>query len=50
MHVFPTIFERVAGNLLNVDGSATQLPAILLCVDAPLVSCYNQFDLDIKSE
>ena len=40
MPVFPTIFERVAGNLLSVDGSATQLPAILLAillgVDAPL--------------
>ena len=39
--VFPAIFpERVAGNLLSVDGSATQLPAILLAillgVDAPL--------------
>ena len=35
------IFERVAGNLLSVDGSATQLPAIILLaillgVDAPL--------------
>ena len=42
MPVFPAIFERVAGNLLSVDGSATQLPAILLAillgVDAPL-SC-----------
>ena len=42
MPVFHTIFERVAGNLLSVDGSATQLPAILLAilldVDAPLVS------------
>ena len=42
MPVFPTIFERVAGNLLSVDGSATQLPAILLAilldVDAPLSS------------
>ena len=40
MPVFPAIFERVAGNLLSVDGSATQLPAILLTillgVDAPL--------------
>ena len=36
MPVFPAIFERVAGNLLSVDGSATQLPAILLGVDAPL--------------
>ena len=40
MPVFPAIFERVAGNLLSVDGSATQLPAILLAillgVDAPL--------------
>ena len=39
MPVFPAIFERVAGNLLSVDGSATQLPAIwlalLLGVDAP---------------
>ena len=30
--VFPAIFERVAGNLLSVDGSATQLPAILLAI------------------
>ena len=36
MPVFPAIFERVAGNLLSVDGSATQLPAILLGVDASL--------------
>ena len=40
MPVFPAIFQRVAGNLLSVDGSATQLPAILLAillgVDAPL--------------
>ena len=40
MPVFPAIFEHVAGNLLSVDGSATQLPAILLAillgVDAPL--------------
>ena len=40
MPVFPAIFECVAGNLLSVDGSATQLPAILLAilpgVDAPL--------------
>ena len=40
MPVFHAIFERVAGNLLSVDGSATQLPAILLAillgVDAPL--------------
>ena len=36
MPVFTAIFERVAGNLLSVDGSATQLPAILLGVDAPL--------------
>ena len=40
MPVFPAIFERVAGSLLSVDGSATQLPAILLAiligVDAPL--------------
>ena len=40
MPVFPAIFERVAGNLLSMDGSATQLPAILLAillgVDAPL--------------
>ena len=39
MPVFPAIFERIAGNLLSVDGSATQLPAILLAillgVDAP---------------
>ena len=32
MPVFPAIFERVAGNLLSVDGSATQLPAILLAI------------------
>ena len=32
MPVFPAIFERVAGNLLSVDGSATQLPAILRLV------------------
>ena len=41
MPVFPAIFERVAGNLLSVDGSATQLPAILLAIllglDAPLI-------------
>ena len=41
MPVFPAIFERLAGNLLNVDGSATQLRAILvvilLNVDAPLI-------------
>ena len=41
MPVFPAIFEHVAGNLLSVDGSATQLPAILLAillgVDAPLI-------------
>ena len=40
MPVFPAIFERVAGNLLSVDGLATQLPAILLAillgVDAPI--------------
>ena len=54
MPVFPAIFEHVAGNLLSVDGSATQLPAILLAillgVDAPLdkvtgclrVYMYNQ--------
>ena len=40
MPVFPAIFERVAENLLSVDGSATHLPAILLAillgVDAPL--------------
>ena len=38
MPVFPAIFEHVAGN--SVDGSATQLPAILLAVllgvNAPL--------------
>ena len=43
MPVFPAIFEHVAGNLLRVDGSATQLPAILLAilldVDAPLGVC-----------
>ena len=42
MPVFPAIFERVARNLLSVDESATQLPAILLAilldVDAPLES------------
>ena len=42
MPVFPAIFERVAGNLLSVDGSATQLPAILLAillgVNAPLMT------------
>ena len=42
MPVFPANFERVAGNLLSLDGSATQLPAILLAillgVDAPLRS------------
>ena len=27
MPVFPAIFERLAGNLLSEDGSATQLPA-----------------------
>ena len=38
MPVFPAIFERVAGNLLRVDGSAIKLLAlaILLGVDAPL--------------
>ena len=36
MAVFPASFERVAGNLLSVDGSATQLPAILLDADSPL--------------
>ena len=40
MPVFPAIFERFAGILLSVDGSATQLPAILLArlldLDAPL--------------
>ena len=40
MPVFPAIFEIVAGNLLSVDGTATQLPAILLAilldVDAPV--------------
>ena len=54
MPVFPAIFERVAGNLLSVDGSATQLPAILLAillgVDAPLYILYvnirfTRFDL-----
>ena len=53
MPVFSAIFERVAGNLLSVDGSATQLPAILLAmllgVDAPLnltiilTSAFHQF-------
>ena len=33
---FPAIFERLTLNLLSVDGSAAQLPAILLDVDAPL--------------
>ena len=41
MPVFPAIFEWIAGNLLSVDGSATQLPAVLLAillgVDAPYV-------------
>ena len=40
MPVFTAIFERVAGNLFSVDGSATQLPAILLAtlldVDDPI--------------
>ena len=40
MPVFSAIFKRLAGNLLSVDGSATQLPTILLAilvdVDAPL--------------
>ena len=38
--LYAAIFERVAGNLLSVDGLATQLPAILpailLDVDATL--------------
>ena len=37
MPVFPAIFERLAGNLLSLDGSATQLQAIFLDVDAPLI-------------
>ena len=32
MPVFPAIFERFARNLLNVDGSATQLPTIGLAI------------------
>ena len=46
MPVFSAIFKRLAGNLLNVDGSATQLPSILLAilvdVDAPFKSKYQQ--------
>ena len=49
MHVFPAIFERVAENLLSVDGSATQLPAILLAilidVDAPLAVLPTRFNV-----
>ena len=30
--LYAAIFERVAGNLLSVDGLATQLPAILLAI------------------
>ena len=48
MPVFPAIFERVAGNLLSVDRSATQLPAILLAillgVDAPLICPLHKGD------
>ena len=32
MPVFPAIFEHFAENLLSVDGSATQLSAILLVI------------------
>ena len=50
MPVFPAIFERVAGNLLSVDGSATQLPAILLAillgVDAPLENEFLKSTID----
>ena len=35
--LFPAIFERLAGNLLSLDGSATQLQAIFLGVDAPFI-------------
>ena len=49
MPEFPAIFERVAGNMLSVDGSAMQLPAILLAilldVDAP-----KHFFVDLGSE
>ena len=44
MPVFPAIFERVAGNLLSVDGSATQLPSILLDVDSPIKVCLMTLD------
>ena len=44
---FPAVFKRLAGNLLSVDGSATQLPAILLAIlldtDAPLQHRYRYF-------